>query len=898
MAKSILEVVLQGVDKLSGPVRQAGESVKDFEKRTKASSAKLKKFGATALKATATLAALGVIVKKTFDLAKEGAAIKQTGQSFGFLMEKVGASSDTLAQLRAASKGTISDLDLMSSTSTLLAGAQGELGVQMAKATPQLMSIAKAAQKLNPSLGDTTFLYNSLALGIKRGSPLILDNLGLLVSVGDANKKLAAALGKTVAELTSEEQKLALLNETMRAGNVLVDQAGGTTDSATDSYVQLGAASSNLTDIFKVLLHEGFEPVVSASADVAMGMVEQAQAAILLQDAVEKGMISQEKGIFVMYRGRVIVHDLNAALGLLEKAELDAAREASGLTEKLANASGSMFSFATATKFVAEATPEATRAVAEFSKVLDNNLAIALGETTPEIVAGKLEMAMYRQEFLDAAGDSPAMVQKQKELAQSFLTVALGVRSAEKALVLKRQALKDAVDEVDEFTVAVDESTRVQEGWAKMQEESAIRAGTTTREIIDAQKELAELTIRVEAAGFANLELNEKYFMLVEALGLLEDAARSASGAMEELHESTVDWGQMNEWAALRAGELTQEVIDNKAELERLTGVMDRATHVTLEMKAEWLEAKKALDESTSALTVNTGGLRDNTAAKEDNRLATERANEITDLYRIMTGAATQATVDLEQQIDEATAAYSEMGDASGFTADEIANLRFTLLGMNDILREQTRVTTSNVSALDNMTEAARRSWQQLSELGTVMPGMRGGAPGGEYEGEGGAERFAQEQGWQVSAGGRDQEEHAKQVLGQIAAQHSGVWEGDGDMSGWVKEFMMSGAGTGLAAGFSESVIDAAIKDQEYAHAQGAHGLSGIVPGGYPNDSFMIGATSGESVNITPAHMRGRGGGGMVINTVNVYGVQTSSQLFEAVTQAARQRGRDFAKVM
>ena len=108
----------------------------------------------------------------------------------------------------------------------------------------------------------------------------------------------------------------------------------------------------------------------------------------------------------------------------------------------------------------------------------------------------------------------------------------------------------------------------------------------------------------------------------------------------------------------------------------------------------------------------------------------------------------------------------------------------------------------------------------------------------------------------------------------------------------------MSGAGTGLAAGFDESVIDAAIKDQEYEHAKGAHGLSGIVPGGYPNDSFMIGATSGESVNITPAHMRGRGGGGMVINTVNVYGVQTSSQLFDAVTQAARQRGRDFAKVM
>jgi len=115
-------------------------------------------------------------------------------------------------------------------------------------------------------------------------------------------------------------------------------------------------------------------------------------------------------------------------------------------------------------------------------------------------------------------------------------------------------------------------------------------------------------------------------------------------------------------------------------------------------------------------------------------------------------------------------------------------------------------------------------------------------------------------------------------------------------MSGWVKEFMMSGAGTGLAAGFDESVIDAAIKDQEYAHAQGAHGLSGVVPGGFPNDSFLIGATSGEHVQVTPA---GRGnGGGMVINNLYLTGVQTDSQLFDAVTRVARQRGRAFAKVM
>jgi len=365
-----------------------------------------------------------------------------------------------------------------------------------------------------------------------------------------------------------------------------------------------------------------------------------------------------------------------------------------------------------------------------------------------------------------------------------------------------------------------------------------------------------------------------------------------------ELSAATVasEWAKMNDLAALAAGELTQEIIDEQAELARLTIQVESARFVDDKLREAWIASKNRLTELTDGLTGNTGTLIDNTAAKEANRLATERANEITDLYRIMTGGATADTIALEKQIRAATEAFEEQGDASGFTADEIAKLRFTLLGMNDILREQRRVTTSSISALDHMTQAAKRSWLELSKLGTVMPGMPGGAPPGEYEGPGGAERFAEEQGWQVSAAGRDQEKHAKEVLGQIAAQHSGVWESGGDMSGWVKEFMMSGAGTGLAAGFDESVIDAAIKDQEYAHAQGAHGLSGVVPGGFPNDSFLIGATSGEHVQVTPA---GRGnGGGMVINNLYLTGVQTDSQLFDAVTRVARQRGRAFAKVM
>ena len=151
-AQSKLQLVIEGVDKASGPLGKVTKSVEDMGARSNSSGSSLKALGATALKVTASLAAVGFVARKTFALGKEGAAIKQTGESFDFLMKKIGASADTLQALRAASAGTVSDMKLMSSTATLLAGAQGELGTQLAQATPKLLEIAKAAQKLNPSL--------------------------------------------------------------------------------------------------------------------------------------------------------------------------------------------------------------------------------------------------------------------------------------------------------------------------------------------------------------------------------------------------------------------------------------------------------------------------------------------------------------------------------------------------------------------------------------------------------------------------------------------------------------------------------------------------------------------------------------------------------------------------
>jgi len=156
-------------------------------------------------------AGLVIAGKALFDLGERGAIVEQTGESFDFLIEKLELAPDLLDQLSDAALGTVDRMTLMGGVATLLAGTTDELGNRLGNATPQLLEIAKAANKLNPQLGDTAFMFESIATGVKRAQPLILDNLGLTIKVGAANEAMAKELGKSVEALTAEEKAMAIL---------------------------------------------------------------------------------------------------------------------------------------------------------------------------------------------------------------------------------------------------------------------------------------------------------------------------------------------------------------------------------------------------------------------------------------------------------------------------------------------------------------------------------------------------------------------------------------------------------------------------------------------------------------------------------------------------------------
>lgn len=242
---------------------------------------------------------LGTTFSKAFDMAEQGAQITQTAIAFEHFSTSIAGVPDLLEQLNAGAAGTISEFELMRSTMTLVAGTTQEAGAGLARAAPQLLEIARAAQILNPALGDTTYFYESLATGIKRLEPRWIDNLGLIVRARDAYAKHAQALGISTQALTAEQKSQAFLNEVLRVGNLLIEQNGGAVSSAVDPYSRFRVEIEEAGNALKQFLAEGLLPYIqlingefSASSDAT---IKKNQEAALSLEELTKAYQDLEK---------------------------------------------------------------------------------------------------------------------------------------------------------------------------------------------------------------------------------------------------------------------------------------------------------------------------------------------------------------------------------------------------------------------------------------------------------------------------------------------------------------------------------------------------------------------------------------------------------------------------
>ena len=170
--------------------------------------------------------ALRRAIRYGFEASKVAAEAKQINTALDSMASKYGSTAnEIISSLKRASGGTISELELMQSASK---AALFDLPLNQ---LDRLMEIARASATATGQ--SMQYMFDSIVTGIARGSPMILDNLGLTLKIGEATEKYAQSIGKTTEQLTAEERKMATLNATLEAGGKIIEKVNSDTDELT-----------------------------------------------------------------------------------------------------------------------------------------------------------------------------------------------------------------------------------------------------------------------------------------------------------------------------------------------------------------------------------------------------------------------------------------------------------------------------------------------------------------------------------------------------------------------------------------------------------------------------------------------------------------------------------------
>lgn len=145
--------------------------------------------------------------------------------------------SDALARLQDATRGLVSDFDLMQQ-----ATQAAQLGLDPATYD----EVAGAAVKLGRSLGvDALNAIQSVTTGIGRQSVQMLDNLGIIVKANDAYESFAASQGKTASELSETEKRIAFQTAALDALRKKAAETADIQETASTAATRLGVEVSN-----------------------------------------------------------------------------------------------------------------------------------------------------------------------------------------------------------------------------------------------------------------------------------------------------------------------------------------------------------------------------------------------------------------------------------------------------------------------------------------------------------------------------------------------------------------------------------------------------------------------------------------------------------------------------
>ncbi len=289
MADYTLKIIVNAEDRASGALRGIRGALADLGGNVKLLGAvALSGLGAVAGAAAGAGAALG-------KLAIDAAPLQDIRAAFEGLAGSAGKSAEEmLAALERASGGMISQRDLMLVFNKAAQLVSADFAVRLPEAMQYLSKVAASTGQ------DMGFLLDSLVVGVGRLSPLILDNLGIQVSLSEATERAAQMFGLEADQLSESQVQagmMALVLEKLRDNTAAMPDV---TQGAAAQWARLRATLANLKDEVGLAfvpalssLLSALQPLIQAALPVLSGLLERAGAAASAVASAIGAFISQ-----------------------------------------------------------------------------------------------------------------------------------------------------------------------------------------------------------------------------------------------------------------------------------------------------------------------------------------------------------------------------------------------------------------------------------------------------------------------------------------------------------------------------------------------------------------------------------------------------------------------------
>jgi len=258
--------------------RRAGDAFGGFQRLTTGAAG----LSGALLTLGGPLAAVGGALQ-AFNLARQAAENERLAKSYEALAASANVNGrEVVAKIKEIADGTIDESEAIKLANLgILRGGQ-----QLASQLPQIFEAARTFSKATGQ--DVAQVFQSIIEGVSSGQERMLRASNIVVDYDDAQKKLADSIGKTVAQLTDQQKKQALLNAVTEKARATQEALGGTSEDNLDVFDRFSVQLKELGDVAGKVLLPALIPILKLVGALLQPVAALADAISATMDAASK----------------------------------------------------------------------------------------------------------------------------------------------------------------------------------------------------------------------------------------------------------------------------------------------------------------------------------------------------------------------------------------------------------------------------------------------------------------------------------------------------------------------------------------------------------------------------------------------------------------------------------